>query len=92
MKTSNSARASFSKRFGSFLSRNQRQIIGGVIFIIGLLFGFGFNSLAVITDLNGASFWGDSQDAVAFDHNKPTQAEMIKIRCPSCWLLEKKER
>ena len=53
-----------------------------MIFIIGLIFGFGFNSLAVIADLNGAGFWGDFQDAAAFDHDQPTQAELVKIRCP----------
>jgi len=53
-----------------------------VIFTIGLLFGYGFNSLAVITDLNGAGFWGDFQDAIEFDHDQPTQAELVKIRCP----------
>jgi hypothetical protein len=53
-----------------------------VIFIIGLISGFGFNSLAVIADLNGAGFWGDSQDAAAFDQKQPTQAELVRIRCP----------
>lgn len=70
------------KPFNSFFFKNQRQIIGGAIFIIGLIFGFGFNGLAVIADLNGAGFWGDSNDALAFDHEQPTQAELVKIRCP----------
>lgn len=70
------------KPSGSLLSKNQRQIIGVVFFTIGTLFGFGFNSLAVIADLNGAGFWGDFRDAVAFDHDQPTQANLVKIRCP----------
>jgi hypothetical protein len=82
MKTNVPLISSLRQPFRSFLFNNQRQIIGGVIFIIGLIFGFGFNSLAVIADLNGASFWGDSLDAAAFDHDQPTQAELVKIRCP----------
>lgn len=57
-------------------------MIGGVIFIIGLILGLGFNSLAVIADLNGVGFWGDSKDAAAFDREQPTQAELVKLRCP----------
>ncbi len=52
------------------------------MFFLGALLGFGFNGLAIFADLNGASFWGDIQDAVKFNHNKPTQAELVKIRCP----------
>jgi len=73
---------SLHKPFDSFLSKSQKQIIGAVIFIIGLLFGFGFNSLAVLANLNAANFWGDFQDAIEFNHDQPTQAELIKIRCP----------
>ncbi|MCX6038868.1 MAG: hypothetical protein NTW99_13485 [Chloroflexi bacterium] len=68
--------------FRSFLFKDQRQMIGGVIFIIGLILGLGFNSLAVIADLNGVGFWGDSKDAAAFDREQPTQAELVKMRCP----------
>jgi hypothetical protein len=68
--------------FRSLLLNNQRQIIGGVIFIIGLMLGFAFNSLAVIADLNGVGFWGDSKDAADLDREKPTQAELVKINCP----------
>jgi len=82
MKTNVPLISSLRQPFRSFLFKNQRQIIGGVIFIIGLIIGFGFNSLAVIADLTGAGFWGDSQDAAAFDHEQPTQAELVKIRCP----------
>ena len=82
MKTNVPLISSLRQPFRSFLFKNQRQIIGGVIFIIGLMLGFGFNSLAVIADLNGVGFWGDSQDAAAFDHEQPTQAELVKIRCP----------
>lgn len=82
MKTIDRFNSSLHNRFSSFLIKNRRQIIGGVIFIIGSLLAFGFNSLAVIADLNGASFWGDIRDAVKFDHNQPTQAELVKIRCP----------
>jgi hypothetical protein len=82
MKTYDPLISSLRQPFRSFLFKNQRQLIGGVIFIIGLILGFGFNSLAVMADLNGAGFWGDSQDAAAFDHDQPTQAELFKIRCP----------
>jgi hypothetical protein len=82
MKTNVPLISSLRKPFRSFLFKNQRQIIGGVIFILGLMLGFGFNSLAVIADLNGAGFWGDSQDAAAFDYEQPTQAELVNIRCP----------
>ena len=82
MKTTISLIANLRKSFRSFLFKRQGQMIGGVIFIIGALLGFGFNSLAVIADLNGAGFWGDLQDALAFDHNQPTQAELVKIQCP----------
>jgi hypothetical protein len=82
MKTNIPLISSLRKPFRSFLFKNQRQIIGGVIFIIGLILGFGFNSLAVIADMNGASFWGDSQDAAAFEKEQPTQAELVNIRCP----------
>jgi hypothetical protein len=82
MKTNFSLISSLRKPFRSSIFKNQRQIIGGVIFIIGLIIGFGFNSLAVIADLNGTGFWGDSQDAAAYDHEQPTQAELVKIRCP----------
>ncbi len=61
---------------------NRRQIIGEVIFLIGLIFSIGFNGLAAVADLNGAGFWGDSQDAVAFNHNQATQAELANIHCP----------
>ena len=70
------------KPFRSFLFKDQRHIIGGVIFIIGLMLGFVFNSLAVIADLNGVGFWGDSKDAAALDREQPTQAELVKLRCP----------
>ncbi len=82
MKTNVGFIASLRKPSQSFLSKSQRQIIGGVMFFIGSLFGFGFNGLAVLADLNGASFWGDFQDAVAFNHDKPAQAELVKINCP----------
>jgi hypothetical protein len=82
MKTNDPLTSSHRQPSRSFLLRNQRQIIGGVIFIIGLILGFGFNSLAVIADLTGAGFWGDSQDAAALDRAQPTQAELVRIRCP----------
>lgn len=82
MKTNDCLISRLPSRFSSFLFKNQRQIIGGVIFIIGALFGFGFNSLAVIADLNGASFWGDSRDAMNFDRDQPNQADLVKIHCP----------
>jgi len=82
MNTKNRLISNLRSRFSSFLIQNRRQIIGGFIFIIGSLFGFGFNSLAVIADLNGASFWGDDRDAMKFDHGQPTQAELVRIRCP----------
>jgi hypothetical protein len=82
MKTNVCFLSSLHQPFRSFLFKNQRQIIGGVIFIIGLILGCGFNSLAVIADLNGAGFWGDSQDAAELDREQPTQAELVKIRCP----------
>jgi hypothetical protein len=66
----------------SGLHNNRKQIIGWGIFFIGFIFSFGFNGLAAIADLNGAGFWGDSQDAVAFDNNQVTQAELVNIRCP----------
>jgi hypothetical protein len=82
MKTNVPLISSLRQPFRSFLFKNQRQMIGGVIYFIGLILGFGFNSLAVIADLTGAGFWGDSQDAAAFDQKQPTQAELVKIRCP----------
>ena len=82
MKTNVRLISSLLQSFRSFLFKNQRQGIGGVIFIIGLILGFGFNSLAVIADLNGFGFWGDSKDAAALDREQPTQAELVKIRCP----------
>ncbi len=82
MKTNVCIKSSPHSPFSSFLFKNQRQIIGGVIFIIGSLFGFGFNSLAVIADLNGASFWGDFRDAMNFDRDQPAQADLVKIHCP----------
>jgi hypothetical protein len=82
MKTNIRPTSSPRQPFRSSLIKHQRQILGGVIFIIGLSLAFIFNSLAVIADLNGAGFWGDSQDAAAFDREKPTQAELVKIRCP----------
>jgi len=66
----------------SFLFKSQGKIIAGVIFIIGLLFGFGFNSLAVIANLNATGFWGDVQDALEFNHDQPTQVDLVNIRCP----------
>jgi hypothetical protein len=54
----------------------------GVFFIIGWLLGFGFNSLAVITNLNAAGFWGDFQDAADFNHDLTTYADFGKIHCP----------
>ena len=68
--------------FKSLLLNNQRQIIGAVLFFIGLMLGFAFNSLAVIADLNGVGFWGDSQDAADLDREQPTRADLIKISCP----------
>jgi len=82
MKTKNRLISNLRSRFSSFLIKNRRQIIGGFIFIIGSLFGFSFNSLAVMADLNGSSFWGDFRDAVSFDHDQPTQADLVKIYCP----------
>jgi hypothetical protein len=54
----------------------------GVIFIIGLILGCGFNSLAVIADLNGAGFWGDSQDAAELDR-EPGRAGQDPLPHPS---------
>ena len=82
MKTNDRLISSRRSPFSSFLSKNQRQIIGGIIFIIGSLFGFGFNGLAVIADLNGASFWGDSRDGVNFDRQQPTQVDLVRMHCP----------
>jgi hypothetical protein len=82
MKTNDCLISRLPSPFSSILFKNQRQIIGGVIFIIGSLFVFGFNSLAVIADLNGASFWGDSRDAMNYDREQPTQADLVKIHCP----------
>lgn len=65
-----------------FLRHNRRQKLGGLIFFIGALIGFGFNGLAVIADLNGASFWGDPRDAANFDRALPIQADLVKIQCP----------
>ena len=66
----------------SFPSRGQSSLIAALIYLLGALLGFAFNGLAVIADLNGAGFWGDFADAVAFDHDQPTRAELVKIRCP----------
>ncbi len=71
-----------SSRFSSFLIKNRRHIVGGIIFLFGCLIGFGFNGLAVMADLSGASFWGDVRDAMNFDHEQPTKADLVKIRCP----------
>ncbi len=53
-----------------------------VIFLIGSLISIAFSGVAVIADLDGASFWGDPLDALDFKHDRPTQAELVKIRCP----------
>lgn len=71
-----------SKDFNSIRSKHRKPLLGGVILFLGTLISFGFNSLAVISDLNGASFWGDLQDAAAFKHERPTQAELVNLRCP----------
>jgi len=68
--------------FRSFLFKNRRQLIGGIIFIIGLMLGLVFNCLAVIADLNGVGFWGDTKDAAALDREQPTQAKLVRMRCP----------
>ncbi len=82
MKTVDRSISSRCSTFIAFLFKKQRHIFGGVIFILGALFGFGFNSLAVIADLNGASFWGDSRDAANFDRQLPIQVDLVKIQCP----------
>jgi hypothetical protein len=64
------------------LRDNQRQIIGAVIFFIGLILSFGFNSLSAIADLNGTGFWGNSRDAVTYDYKQSTQAELVNLHCP----------
>ncbi len=66
----------------SFLRHIRRQKLGGLIFFLGALIGFGFNGLAVTADLNGASFWGDFQDGANFDRQLPIQADLVKIQCP----------
>ena len=82
MKTNDRLVPSLRQPFRSFLFKNQRQIIGGVIFVIGLMLGLGFNSLAVIADLNGTGFWGDPKDTAVLDLEQPTQAELVRMRCP----------
>lgn len=82
MKTNDGMLSSQRQPFKSTLFKNQRQLIGGVIFIIGLILGLIFNSLAVIADLNGVGFWGDPKDAAALDREQPTQAELVRMRCP----------
>ena len=82
MKTKDRQVSNLNQPFRSFLFKNQRQLIGGIIFIFGLVFSFGFNSLAVIADLNGVGFWGDAKDAAALDREQPTQADLVRMRCP----------
>ncbi len=82
MKTNVSLISRLRKPFRSFLFKDQRQITGAVIFLIGLTLVLGFNSLAVIADLNGVGFWGDPQDAAALDREQPTQADLVRMRCP----------
>ena len=82
MKSNDRIIPNFRRRFRSFFFKNQRQMIGGLIFIIGSLLGFGFNCLAVIADLNAASFWGDFRDAMKFDRDQPAKADLVKIHCP----------
>jgi hypothetical protein len=70
------------KLFSSIHFTRQRPIVGWVFFIVGLLSGFAFNSLAVIADLNGSGYWGDYRDAVQFNHDQFTRADLVGIRCP----------
>lgn len=62
--------------------RSQRRLIGAIFFIIGSLFSIGFNSLAVFGDLNAASFWGDTYNALAYDRSRPTRANLFRFSCP----------
>jgi len=62
--------------------RSQRWFIGVIFFVVGSLFSIGFNSLAVIGDLNAAGFWGDTDNALSFDRNQPTLANLGRLRCP----------
>ena len=52
------------------------------IFLVGSLLSVAFSGVAVLADLDAASFWGDAVDALDFKHDRPTQAELVKIRCP----------
>ncbi len=82
MNTKDPLLTSDSKPSRHFFSKKQKQIAGGLIFVIGVLISFTFNSLAILADLNGVGFWGDFQDALEFNHEQATQANLVNIRCP----------
>ncbi len=82
MKTDDGFISSLRKPIGFLLSKSRRPVLGVVMLVIGSLVGLAFSSMAVLADLNGASFWGDPFDALDFKHDRPTQAELVGIRCP----------
>lgn len=63
-------------------TRFQRQFAGAVLFIIGALFCFGLNTLAMIGDVYSGSFWGETYNALALDRTQPTLANLVRLRCP----------
>ena len=69
----------------SYLHNKQRLIVGGVLFVIGLICSLGFNGLVSAANLNASGFWGDAHDATAYDSTQPAQAELVSLRCP-VWL------
>jgi hypothetical protein len=74
-----------SKRINSANSsalKKRWQTIWALFFTIGLLVGFGFIGLATVADMEGASFWGDFQDALDYNRDFSAQAELVNLRCP----------
>lgn len=53
-----------------------------LIFIIGLAIGFAFTGLAVLSGLDGMSFWG-YPEVLGYDSTIETDARLTGLKCPS---------
>ncbi len=57
------------------------QVIGAIVYILGFLLGLAFSAVAVLSDLEGASFWG-LQEAAMFPSDNPVDGRLNQLRCP----------
>jgi hypothetical protein len=61
--------------------KKSNQTLGLMLFIFSMLLGFGLNALAVYSDLESMSFWGNPE-GTSFDSTLEMDGRLGSLRCP----------